>query len=68
MSVSIATMGMFRDCCGGAPGGGGAPPYRQNYDEQVKPVIFVRNVEMTSVNPLEESLSKVKVMLLDDDD
>ncbi len=29
MSVSIATMGMFRDCCGGGPGGGGAPPVYQ---------------------------------------
>jgi hypothetical protein len=30
MSVNIATMGMFRDCCGGGPGaGGGAPPIYQ---------------------------------------
>lgn len=29
MSVSIATMGKFRDCCGGGPGGGGAPPVYQ---------------------------------------
>ena len=32
MSVNIATMGMFKDCCGRAVGGGGAPPYRR--DEQ----------------------------------
>lgn len=30
MSVNMATMGMFKDCCGGGPGtGGGAPPIYQ---------------------------------------
>jgi cell division GTPase FtsZ len=35
MSVSIATGGMFNNCCGGGPGvgGGGAPPVHQ-YAEQ----------------------------------
>jgi len=37
MSVSIATGGMFRDCCGGAGTvGGGAPPvhqYAEQYDK-----------------------------------
>lgn len=29
MSVAIATMGMFRTCCGGTGTGGGAPPVYQ---------------------------------------
>jgi len=37
MSVSIATGGMFRDCCGGGVSvGGGAPPvhqYAEQYDK-----------------------------------
>jgi hypothetical protein len=64
MSVNIATMGMFRDCCGGAPGGGGAPPYRQNAQEQVKPRVLVQKVEMETKNSLEDYLDKIKVKLI----
>jgi hypothetical protein len=59
---------MFRDCCGGAPGGGGAPPYRQNAQEIVKPHILVKNVEMETKNSLEDYLDKIKVKLVSFDD
>jgi len=64
MSVSIATMGMFNPCCGGAPGGGGAPPYRQN-EQIVKPRVLVKHVEMETKNSLEDYLDKIKVKLID---
>jgi hypothetical protein len=67
MSVNIATMGMFRDCCGGAPGGGGAPPYRQNAEEHLAPVVFVRHVDMITINSSEDLLKKVFVKLMDED-
>lgn len=71
MSVSIATMGMFNPCCGGGPTvGGGAPPYRQNANEMIKPRVLVRNVEMETKNSLEDYLDKIKVKLVsfEDDD
>jgi hypothetical protein len=68
MSVSIATMGMFNQCCGGAPGGGGAPPYRQNADERIKPRILVNKVEMETKNSLEDYLDKIKVKLVSFED
>jgi len=66
MSVNLATMGMFKDCCGGAPGGGGAPPYRQNADERVTPVVFVQNVKMVTINSPEDMLAKIHVKLMDE--
>ena len=68
MSVNIATMGMFRDCCGGAPGGGGAPPYRQNAEEHVAPLVLIRKVEMITINSPEDLLSKIFVRLIKDED
>ncbi len=66
MSINIATMGMFRDCCGGGQvGGGGAPPYRQ-YDEHVTPVVFVRHVEMVNVKDPEDIIKNISVKLKDD--
>lgn len=55
MSVNIATMGMFKDCCdgGGTGFGGGAPPYRQ-HDEHVTPLVLVRHVEMINVRDPED--------------
>lgn len=67
MSISIATMGMFRDCCGGVQVGGGAPPYNPNAEERVSPVVFVRNVEMTTINSPEDLLKKVYVKLKDEE-
>jgi hypothetical protein len=65
MSVNLATMGMFKDCCGGMAIGGGAPPYSQNATERVKPNILVRKVELTTRNSREEYLKKIKVKLID---
>lgn len=61
--VSIATMGMFRDCCGGGPGvgGGGAVPGIGDQRE-AKPTLYARviKVEIESKNIM---LSKIKVTL-----
>jgi len=67
MSVNIATMGMFKDCCGGGGTGygGGAPPYRQN-DEHIAPFVMVRHVEMVNVREIEEMISNISVKLKDD--
>jgi len=51
MSIGIATMGMFRPCCGTTiAGGGGAPPYRQNYEEETAPIIRVLKVESKTIS------------------
>ena len=65
MSVNIATMGMFQDCCGRAVGGGGAPPYRQD-EEKVLPRVLVKKVEFKDINILEALLTKTKITLVDD--
>lgn len=66
MSVNIATMGMFKDCCGGGlVGGGGAPPYRQNEMERVRPLVLVKKFEMKTKNDIEDYLKKIKVKLID---
>jgi hypothetical protein len=66
MSVNIATMGMFKDCCGGGfVGGGGAPPYRPNASETVKPLVLVKKFEMKTKNNIEDYLKKIKVKLID---
>jgi hypothetical protein len=64
MSVSIATMGKFNQCCGGGIVGGGAPPYRQN-EQIVKPHILVKNVEMETIN--EQLLQNLTVKLIEDE-
>jgi len=48
MSVSIATMGMFRTCCGGTGTGGGAPPVMQYEARGEDPPIqvTVKNAKM----------------------
>jgi hypothetical protein len=66
MSVSIATMGLFRDCCGGAPGGGGAPPYRRE-DERVTPYVRVTDVEIKSIKVREQMFKNISVKLLNED-
>jgi len=65
MSISIATGGLFNPCCGSRiAGGGGAPPYRQNYDDRVRPTILIRNVEMKTKNSI-NYLEQIKVKLVD---
>ena len=63
MSIAIATMGMYRQCCG-TIGGGGAPPYRQNDEETVKPRILVKRIDMKTKNSMKDYLSKIKVKLI----
>jgi hypothetical protein len=60
--VSIATMGMFRDCCGGAPGGGGGAVPGAGIQREAQPTIFarVKNVGIESKNI---KLSKIKAVL-----
>lgn len=68
MSVNIATMGMFKDCCGGGlVGGGGAPPYRQNEMERVRPLVLVKKFEMKTNDNKIDSLKKIKIKLIDMD-
>lgn len=64
--VDIATMGMFRSCCGTKYGGGGAPPYRPNAQEQTKPVVFIRNVKMKTINDTNDLVEKITVRLKED--
>lgn len=61
--IDIATMGMFKSCCGGAPGGGGAPPYRPYNDEKPLPLILVKSVEVKTINDISES---IEIKLIDD--
>jgi len=65
MSVNIATMGMYNSCCGTIPSGG-APPYRPNEQERITPVVFVKHVEMSTINAPEDLVSKIKVRLKDE--
>jgi len=65
MSVNIATMGMFQDCCGRAVGGGGAPPYRRE-EEKVKPLVIVKKVEVEDIDITEALLSKIKISLVNE--
>lgn len=60
--VSIATMGMFRDCCGGAPGGGSGAVPGVGDQREAKPTLYARvtKVEIESKNI---KLSKIKVTL-----
>lgn len=52
MSVDIATMGMFRSCCGGGPGtGGGAPPVHQYEARGAEPPIHVDVLKVTMKKP-----------------
>jgi len=66
MSINIATMGMFQNCC--ATGGGGAPPYRQDNEEIVRPMVLVQSVEIKTKGSLEDYLDKIKVKLISIDD
>lgn len=65
MSVSIATGGLFNQCCGGRGGGGGAPPYRQNEEEAIRPFILVKKVDSKVLDTLDEMINKIQVKLVD---
>lgn len=65
MSINLATMGLFKDCCGRAVGGGGAPPYRRD-QEKVKPLVLVKRLEVKDLDLVESLLDKIKVTLVND--
>jgi len=58
MSVTLATMGMYKDCCGGAPGGGGAPPVHQ-YEGRGED--FPINVDVLSVQLKKVKTPEIKI-------
>jgi len=60
MSVSIATMGKFNNCCKA----GGAPPYRPYEQEHVTPFVLVKNVDVKTIKLNE--YENIKVRFLDD--
>lgn len=62
MSVSIATMGMFSQCCRPA----GAPPYRQNSEEE-KPKLRVLVTDVEIEDRKNKDCLDIKVDLLDFD-
>jgi len=62
--IDIATKGMFKSCC---KVGGGAPPYRMYNDEKSKPVIFISNVEMTTLNSSEDIAKRINIKLRDEE-
>lgn len=66
MSIGISTMGYFNPLGSGVGGGGGAPPYRQNEDEETKPIIRIGNVEMITVDSKNNLLDKIQIKLKDD--
>ena len=67
MSVSIATMGMFNQCCGSRVGGGGAPPYRRD-EEKITPYVRVTDVEVKAIKVSEQMFKDIRIKLLDEDE
>jgi len=52
MSIGIATMGLFRDCCGGSPGfGGGAPPVHQYEARGEEFPLYVKVIKVSIKKP-----------------
>jgi len=51
MSVNLATMGMFRECCGSTVGGGGAPPVMQYEAKGEDPPIQVDVIKVSMKKP-----------------
>jgi len=67
MSIGIATLGMFNGCCGTkVVGGGGAPPYRQSYEERVIPTVLVKKFKIKTINKNDELYKKITARLLGD--
>ncbi len=60
MSVAIATMGMFKDCCGGGiVTGGGAPPVHQYEARGAEPPIQVDVLKVSMKKP--KSMPEIKI-------
>jgi len=62
MSVNIATMGKFKDCCGVVAVGGGAPPYRRD-EQRVVPFIRVQQVDIIDIKVFDKH--KIDIKLVD---
>jgi hypothetical protein len=62
MSVNIATMGKFKDCCGVVTVGGGAPPYRRD-EQHVVPFIRVQQVDIIDIKVFDKH--KIDIKLVD---
>ncbi len=58
MSVSIATMGMFKDCCGRGVVGGGAPPVHQ-YEARGED--FAIQVDVKKVSVKKPKMLKIEI-------
>lgn len=67
--IIIDSLCVFGDCPPVPPTpvavGGGAPPYRQNAEEVVRPFILVKKVESKVVDTLDELIEKIQVKLVD---
>jgi hypothetical protein len=66
MSIEIATLGMFRGCCGNKIVTGGAPPYRQTYDKHIIPTVLVTKFKIKTINKNNELYKKITAKLLED--
>ncbi len=59
MSVSIATMGLFKECCVRGTGGGGAPPVHQYEARGEEPSIQVDVIKVSMRKP--KSMPEIKI-------
>ena len=68
MSIGLATMGMFNNCCGTQQvmGGGGAPPYRPYSEEKVSPTVLVKKFTIQTINTNDKLYKKITAKLLGD--
>ena len=68
MSIGLATMGMFNNCCGTqvVSGGGGAPPYRPYSEEKIVPTVLVKKFTMQTIKPNDKLYKKITAKLLED--
>lgn len=62
MSVNFATLGMFRDCCGGARAGGGGAVPGSGIQRDSLPALYVK-VKKLDIESKNIILSKIKVVL-----
>jgi hypothetical protein len=61
-SISIATGGMFNDCCGVGVAGGGAPPVHQYAEQYEKRLIDVKVLKVY-FDDLKKEDKKLKVLI-----
>jgi len=66
MSINLVTMGMFQGCCGRTISGGGAPPYRIDNEEVVRPLVLVKKFEAKDTDTIETLIKQIKITLIDE--